>query len=173
MRLLASALMIALAVTAAAADAPKKREQIKTQELRGRVKISARSADLDRREYALYRGNVRLTSADLELSGDRLELRQPQKGQFTARVTGGPARLHHAAVADAPAITASAQQIDYDTRSAIVDLSGNAEVERGDDHITSDTIRYNVAARRISATGKDGGQVQIVVQPEGKPGVKP
>ena len=173
MRLPASVLALALAVTAAAAEAPKKREPIRARELHGPVKITAQSADLDRREYALYRGNVRLTSAELELTGDRLELRQPVKGQFTARVTGGPAHLHHAAIADSPAIDASAGQIDYDTRTAVVDLSGGAQVDRGVDHITSETIQYNVAARRISASGKDGGQVQIVVQPDGKTGLKP
>ena len=173
MRLRASALALALAVTTVLAQTPaavptsakSRGEQLKLRTLRGPLKITAERADLDRREYALYRGNVRLTSAELELTGERLELRQPAKGQFTARLTGAPAHLRHEAMADAPALAASAQQIDYDTRSSLIEMSGGAEVERGSDHISSDTIRYNVAARRISATGAGRRQVQIVVQP--------
>ena len=161
--LLGACLVAALAgVTLTAAAEP--------QPSRGPVKITAERADLERREVALYRGNVRLVSADLELTGDRLELRQPAKGQFTARLTGKPAHLKHPGAANAPPIAASANQIDYDTRSAVVQMTGAAQVERGSDLVVSESILYNVAARRISATGAGSGQVQITIrQPQDKP----
>ena len=180
MRHRASALACALAVTsvlaqspaapapakpAPAKPAPTPREQAKARALNGPVKITAERADLDRAQAAVYRGNVHLTSADLELTGDRLELRQPLKGQFTVQLTGTPAHLRHAAVADAPEINATAPHIDYDTRTALVVLSGGAVVTRGTDQVTSDTVQYNVTARRISASGFGKGQVQMVVQP--------
>jgi len=158
--------MTLAALASGAAENPgSKREQVKLQALRGPVKITAERADLDRAQSALYRGNVRLTSAELELAGDRLELRQPAKGEFTVQLTGSPAHLHHAAVADAPEINATAPRIDYDTRSAQVIMSGGATIQRGTDQMSSDTIQYNVAARRISASGVGKGQVQMVVQP--------
>lgn len=163
MRPRASLLALLLAVPVAAAQtAPKAPEP---QRLRGPVKITAERADLEQREFALYRGNVKLTSSELELSGDRLELRQPSKGQFQARLTGKPAKLKHKAAGEAPAVDASAGQIDYDSRTAMVEMSGGARVDRGGDVVTSDSIRYNVAARRLSATSAKGSQVQIVIQP--------
>ena len=132
---------------------------------KGPIKITAERADLERRELALYRGNVRLTSAEVELSGDRLELRQPAKGQYQAVLTGKPARLKHKAAADAPAVDASAGRIVYDTRTAQVEMSGGVTLERGTDTVSSDTIRYNLTARRISASGTGGSQVQILIEP--------
>ena len=157
----ASALvLVAAAVTSlgAAKPAPDVR-------LTGPIKITAERAELERREYALYRGRVKLVSQDMVLTGDRLELRQPAQGQFEARLTGAPARLDHPGDAKGPPVSASAAQIVYDTRSATVELSGGVQLARGTDHLTSSQVRYNLAARRISATGAGEGQVQITITP--------
>ena len=136
--------------------------------LRGPIKITAERAELDHRQTALYRGNVKLTSPDLVLTGDRLELKQPVRGQFEALLTGRPARLTHHGVGQAPAVSAQARQIVYDTRTSVVNLTGGAQLERGADTVSSETIRYELAQRRNSASGAEGGQVQIVIeQPEG------
>lgn len=132
---------------------------------KGPIQITAERADLERRELALYRGNVRLTSEGVELSGDRLELRQPAKGQFTAVLTGKPARLRHQGLADAPPVAASAGRIVYDTRTAVVEMSEGAKLERGSDTVASEWIRYHLAARRISAAAAQGSQVQITIEP--------
>lgn len=132
---------------------------------RGPIKITAERADLEQRETALYRGNVRLTAQGLELGGDRLELRQPAAGQFQATLTGKPARLHHAGEADVPPITASAGRIVYDTRLQVVTMTGGVQLERGADSIRGESLRYDLASRRISASGTDSRQVQIVIQP--------
>lgn len=133
--------------------------------LSGPIKITAERAELERREYALYRGRVKLVSQDMVLTGDRLELRQPAKGQFEARLTGSPARLDHPGDAKGPPVSASAAQIVYDTRSATVELSGGVQLARGTDQLTSSQVLYNLAARRISATGSGEGQVQITITP--------
>jgi lipopolysaccharide export system protein LptA len=161
------ALLLALAPVLAAQSPPNVAAPRGGTELRlrGPIKITAERAELEKREMALYRGNVRLTSPELTLTGERLELRQPAKGQFEAKVDGRPARLTHKGEGDIPAVSASAAQIHYDTRSAMVDLSGGAQLERGADVLTSDRIRYDLAQRRISASGIGPGQVQIVIQP--------
>lgn len=168
----ASAAALALLATAVAAQAPAPAPSPAEPEspsalrlTRGPVKITAERADLEERETALYRGNVKMTSAELELTGDRLELRQPAKGEFQARLTGRPARLRHLGAAGVPPIVASAARIDYDSRTAIIEMTGDAQLERGADQVSSERIRYDVAARRISASGNAGGQVQIVIQP--------
>jgi lipopolysaccharide transport protein LptA len=159
-----------LAAAATAADtSAKPAPKVQMAVPRGPIKITAERADLEQRETALYRGNVKLTSAELTLTGDRLELKQPAKGQFEARLTGAPAHLNHAGTADLPPVSASAAQIVYDTRTAVVDLSGGVQMTRGEDTLSSDSLSYNLAARRISAAGVGKGQVQIVIQPQGVP----
>ncbi|MGH8441569.1 MAG: LptA/OstA family protein [Nevskiaceae bacterium] len=163
-----AAAVLALLATAAASQGsatPTKPGGALSTRLRGPIKITAERAELERREYALYRGRVRLESNDMVMTGDRLELRQPDRGQFEARLTGTPAHLDHPGNDKAPAVTASAQQIVYDTRTATVDLSGGVQLARGTDVLNSGQVRYNVAARRISAAGDGASQVQITITP--------
>jgi lipopolysaccharide export system protein LptA len=155
-------LLAAAAAVALAAPAPAPPPEVR---LTGPIKITAERAELERREYALYRGRVRLVSQDLVLTGDRLELRQPAKGQFEARLTGAPARLDHPGDAKGPPVSASAAQIVYDTRSATVELSGGVQLARGTDQLTGSQVSYNLAARRISANGVGDGQVHITITP--------
>ncbi len=131
--------------------------------LRGPIKITAERAELERREYALYRGRVKLVSEDMVLTGDRLELRQPDRGQFEVRLTGAPARLDHPGDAQGPPVSASATEIVYNTRTATVDLSGSVQLARGDDQLSGNQVRYYLAARRISAEGSDNGQIQLTI----------
>ncbi|MGQ0587594.1 MAG: LptA/OstA family protein, partial [Gammaproteobacteria bacterium] len=145
--------------------APAKPGTTTATRLKGPIKITAERAELERREYALYRGSVRLESSDMVMTGDRLELRQPGRGEFEARLTGAPARLDHPGNEKNPALTASAAQIVYDTRTATVDLSGGVQLARGTDMLSSGNVRYNVAARRISANGDGTRQVQITITP--------
>jgi lipopolysaccharide export system protein LptA len=128
-RVSAAALMLVTAAALSQAPTPTPappaaKAAPKDPMLRGPVKITAERAELDQKRTALYRGNVRLTSPDLELTGDRLELKQPARGQFEALLTGRPARLKHAGAGAAPAVAAQANQITYDTRTGTVDLVG-------------------------------------------------
>jgi lipopolysaccharide export system protein LptA len=168
----ASALVLILAgvaslTGAAAAPSPPARAGQSAPDVRltGPIKITAERAELERREYALYRGRVKLVSEDMVLTGDRLELRQPARGEFEARLTGAPARLDHPGDDKNPPVSASAAQIIYDTRSATVDLSGGVQLARGTDQLSSGQVRYNLAARRITASGDASGQVHITIQP--------
>jgi lipopolysaccharide transport protein LptA len=165
----ASALATVLAAltslaTAAVAQKPARAPAPQVR-LAGPIKITAERAELERREYALYRGRVRLVSQDMVLTGDRLELRQPDKGQFEVRLTGAPARLDHAGDAKAPPVSASAARIVYDTRTAVVELSGGVQLARGSDQLSGAQVRYDLAARRISAAGTGEGQVQLTITP--------
>lgn len=165
--LVAALLGMTLSAAAAPPAPPTERAGKPAPDVRltGPIKITAEWAELERREYALYRGRVKLVSQDMVLTGDRLELRQPSKGEFEARLTGTPARLDHPGDAKGPPVSASAAQIVYDTRSATVELSGGVQLARGTDELSSSQVSYNLAARRISATGAGEGQVQITITP--------
>lgn len=138
----------------------------------GPVTITADHAEWQKGGAMVYTGNVRLESGDLKLSGDRLHLTQAEDGEFEAKVDGRPAALDHAGLAAASGgdgkrvpVSARALQLTYDSREEIVVIDGDALLTRGGDEIRGQNIRYDVVQRRVEAQGKQGGQVQIVIQP--------
>lgn len=134
------------------------------------VTIRAHRADLVQGNIAIYSGDVTLESDTLKMDGDRVEVRKQADGQYQARIDGNPGHLSHAGTGpDNPPVSAHARTLNYDTRSGIVDLIGNAYFKRGSDEISGDTIRYNVIERRLEAAGGDGGQVRVVIQPAPTP----
>lgn len=134
----------------------------------GPVTVTADRAEWEKGGAMLYAGNVSMVSDTLSMRGERLELRQKKAGEYEAILRGSPARLDHAGQpgnAEAPPVAAQARTLIYDTGTSMVQLSGAARLVRGTDEITGETIRYDVAARRIRAAGGEGGQVRIVIQP--------
>ncbi|HUS25131.1 MAG TPA: lipopolysaccharide transport periplasmic protein LptA [Candidatus Binatia bacterium] len=156
------------ASTTPAAAKPKSREVGKYRMPDGPVTITADRAEFGQEGVMQYRGHVKLVSGQLELTGERLDLEQPAKGQYVARVTGRPAKLRHAGEGPAqPPIAASANQIDYDSRIGTVEMKQDVQLDRGGDVLSGETLLYDVAARRITAGGT-GSQVRIVIQPRDK-----
>lgn len=132
----------------------------------GPVTLTSDKAELVQGNSAVYTGNVVLSSDTLKLEGDRVELKQYAGGQYEAKITGGPAKMNHAGNgADNPPVSARAKTLNYDSRSGVLDLISDAYVMRGNDEITGDTIKYDVNQRRIQASGGNGGQVKIILQP--------
>lgn len=136
----------------------------------GPVTLAADSADWVQGGTAEYSGNVSLSSDNLSLRGDSMSVTQYEGNHFQARILGGPAQLDHAGVVGAGAlaaqpVAASARQIDYDSRNGVVHLEGDAQLMRGTDRISGEQIDYIVTERRIRASGGQGGQVRIVIQP--------
>lgn len=176
---IAGAIALAILASTAAFAAPKantgsKPKAAESENLRptGPVKINADRAEWQKGGSMVYTGNVRLESGDLKLSGERLNLKQFDDGQFEAKIDGKPAKLDHAGLAAAgnkegerPPVSARASTLTYNSRDEIVVVDGDALLTRGTDEIRGQNIRYDVTQRRIEAQGKEGGQVEIVIQP--------
>ena len=165
-----AALLIAAAMSPAFAAPAKKSSGTDALRPTGPVTITANRAEWSKAGVMIYTGNVSLVSDKLKMSGERLELTQFPNSQYTAKITGSPAHLDHAGEPNekgepTPNVTADANTLIYDSRTSVVDVIDNARMTRGKDEVTGSNIRYNVAERRIQATGGDGGQVRIVIQP--------
>lgn len=136
----------------------------------GPITVTADEAEWSDNQQMAYRGDVRLASDTLELTGDRLVLTQPEGGALKALIEGAPAALRHRSLGDngaaQPPVAARAERLDYDAATGWVILEGNARLTRGEDSIDGATIRYNLRERRVQATSGNGGaQVRIVIQP--------
>lgn len=133
------------------------------------VEIEADSAELsEERGVSIYRGNVVLRRGPLEMRGDRLRiLRDDQTGKIEARLSGAPASARHQTrISDEP-VMATAREIVYTTIVEVLELVGNAVIRRGDDELTGDQVRYDVASARIQAEGGSERVHIVITPPEG------
>jgi lipopolysaccharide transport protein LptA len=128
----------------------------------GPITITANRAEAVQGDYATYTGNVAVDSNTLKMDGDRLDLKRSADGQYTLKLTGAPAHIAHPSSGpDDPQVFAHGKTVNYDSRSGIVDLIGEAYFKRGDDVTTSDTIRYDV----VKGVYEGNGRVTIVIPP--------
>ena len=163
-------LLLAAAMTPLMAAPARKASTNDALRPTGPVTITADRAEWSNTGVMIYTGNVSLVSDKLKMSGERLELTQFPGNQYTTKITGTPAHLEHAGEPNdkgepTPTVTADASTLFYDSRTSVVDVIGNARMTGGKDEVTGSNIHYNVAERRIQATGGDSGQVRIVIQP--------
>lgn len=134
------------------------------------IEIQSDTAELDRNAgRSIYRGDVVLTREGLELRGDKLVVTRDGDDRFTAVLTGDPARLHQAPTGpeEAP-VNGSAARMTYRSDSELVELQGEAMIERGGNAVRSDTITHDLDSGRTTARraeGEDGERVRITLEP--------
>ena len=159
-KLSALGLLLALTVPALAQDRPAFLSETLA------VEIEADEAELsETRDVSVYRGNVRLTRGPLTMRGEELRIqRDPDSGQIEARLIGNPATASHQTPQDELPVQASARQIVYTTIVEILELAGEARIQRGKDELQGESVRYDVANARIQADGGDE-RVRIVINP--------
>lgn len=128
--------------------------------------MTANHAELVGGNEAIYVGNVKVRSNTVKMDGSRMEWRQQKGGEFIAHVTGHPAHLAHAGTGPQdPPISARADTLVYDSADQTLTLTGDAQLTRGANVVTGNTIRYNIAEKRVQAAGGNNSQVKMVIEP--------
>jgi lipopolysaccharide export system protein LptA len=109
-------------------------------------------------------GNVTLDSDTLKMDGDRLEMKKFPDGSYTAKITGGPAHMSHAGTGpDNPPITGHAKTMTYDSRTAMIDMVGEAQLTKSGQTINAQTMSYNVRDKSYQADRGDGGTGRVTI----------
>lgn len=133
-------------------------------------------ADLAKKIYSL-KGRVVVSQGNLTLRSSEAQVRQVGKGQATVTVSGStqaPASFEQRSADDkGEVLQGQSQKIDYDTRTSVVVLSGQAVVKRTKDgrvldEITGNSISYNRATQEFNvkssnSTATSGGRVRGVI----------
>lgn len=150
----------------AASSAQNRNEKLRPK---GPVTVTADRAEFDKTGVMIYTGSVLLVSDTLQLKGDRLELRQFPSDQYEAKLKGSLAHMEQSGDVDEkgqplPPMLADGLEMLYDTRTGMLDITGQAKAVRGKNEVNGNTIRYNVNERRVQANGGQGGQVKIIIQ---------
>ncbi len=139
------------------------------------VEIEADAAELsEERGVSTYHGNVVLRRGPLEMRGRRLEIRRDEaSGKIEARLSGQPARAVHRTDTQESPVIAEAREIIYTTIVEVLELNGTARIQRGEDQLSGESVRYDVANARIQASGGDERVRILITPPEKPPGKAP
>lgn len=132
----------------------------------GPVNVTADRAELVQGDYAIYSGQVVMTSNTMDMTGSRLEMRQLKNGQYTATLTGNPAHMKHPSSGpEDPPVTAHALHMFFDSATQQLTLTDNAKLTRGNNVVEGKTIQYDALSHHVQANGGSNGRVHMVIQP--------
>lgn len=120
-------------------------------------------------QRTIMTGNVRVQQGTLDIRAQRAVFFGPLESLQRLELEGSPATLSQSLEQRGGDLDASARHIEYNLVERYLLLSGEAEVNQGNRHLSGETVRYDLARDRVIAEG-DGGeagrQVRIRIQPE-------
>lgn len=133
------------------------------------IAIEADQGSLDQKnQTTVFTGNVKMRQGSMYMNAARISAHKDNAGNQTIVATGNLATFGQRLEKDGM-ITGQGQQVNYDSQSGIVTVTGNAQVNRGGDMARGRKIIYNT--RTEVYTVESGGQqnrVHVLIQPQSK-----
>ena len=113
-----------------------------------------------------YKGNVRVTQNNIELTGDKVIAVQTDKILKKITVTGSPA-IYRQLSEDGNYIKAQSMQMEFQAESSRLILSNKARLEQAGSVMESEQIIYDTI-KEVVIAGDDNAQkrVNITISPE-------
>jgi lipopolysaccharide export system protein LptA len=136
------------------------------------INIEADSADLDEKTRTVtYQGNVVVRQGSILLKAEKVVLEQSTDDKTGDRFSafGHPATFRQQMEeGKAKWVKGEARELRYNTKSELLELIGNAWVDRGGDVVRSDRLTYDRAKAQIrgGAAAKGKKRVRIIMQPK-------
>jgi lipopolysaccharide export system protein LptA len=115
----------------------------------------------------IFRGNVKISMDDGELTSDDAEINFAKKALAKAVVNGKPAAFEQRVAKTGKIAHGRADTIDYDAHKGVVRLSKNAWLSDGQTEIRGESLKYDVLAQSIVAESSEQGsqRVHIIITP--------
>lgn len=142
------------------------------------IRIQANAATLDdKRNTAVYTGNVVITQGSLRLTGSRVTLTTNANGELNTMVTqGGPATYQQTPEANKPPVKARAETIEYHADRETIVLIKNAFLEQSGNTFQGEHVSYDIQRQVVDAgnsssgasNSNGGGRIEIVIQPRSR-----
>ena len=120
----------------------------------------------------IFRGNVKITMDDGELTSDDAEINFAKKALARAVVNGKPAAFEQRVAKTGKVAHGHADTIDYDAHKGVVRLSNNAWLSDGQTEIRGESLKYDVLAQSIVAESSEQGSQRVhitITPPPSKP----
>ncbi|MFI4891628.1 MAG: lipopolysaccharide transport periplasmic protein LptA [Steroidobacterales bacterium] len=128
----------------------------------------ARATGLDfENSHWVFQGNVRIVMEQGQLSSDEADVTFEKKLLSKALITGKQAQFEQHNAASGKPVQGRADTIDYNISKGIVRLSGGAWLSDGQNEIRGESLKYNVAERKMIAESaeQNSQRVHITITP--------
>jgi lipopolysaccharide export system protein LptA len=120
---------------------------------------------------AILRGNVEIRQGTLLVRADVAEVEKADGRARLVLLTGDPVLLQQE-IENEGLVSATARQITYQVASGLVTLTGAAEVNHPQYHISGEVLTYDMNQQHFRGSGGNGnGRVRIQLAPEVVPGL--
>lgn len=152
-------LLSTLLLASTAVALPEDREQP--------IQLQADRASFEQRTgISVYEGNVEVSQGTMYLAADRATVHFDDSGRFTRmEAIGSPTRFRYQPSAERPPIDGVGDRIDYDARTGLVRVIGNARFVQGGDEFSGERIEYDLNRDVVNASGREGERIQFTIQP--------
>lgn len=114
-----------------------------------------------------YSGNVSITQGTLKMTADNLtiELANGRNIQ-TAVATGHPATLQQVVTKEKGLAKGQANRIEYNVKTGIVTLTGQAKLTQAGASFSGNVIRYGLKSGDVEATAGNQQRVELIFPPQ-------
>lgn len=139
------------------------------------IRIQANSATLDeRRNTAVYKGNVIITQGSMRLTGNVVTLATDNEGAVSKITSqGNPATYSQTPSANDAEVNARAQTIEYFADSERIVLKEQARLEQRGNTFRGEYVSYDIRQQVVDAgqpEAGEAGRIEIVIQPRQREG---
>jgi lipopolysaccharide export system protein LptA len=121
---------------------------------------------------AVLRGNVEIHQGSILVRADQAEVEKVEGRVRLVLLTGTPVLLQQE-IEKEGLVTATAETISYQVGPGIVTLTGAADVNHPQYHISGEVLIYDLNLQHFQGSGGDGnGRIRIELEPEVVPEIK-
>ncbi|MGL5251972.1 MAG: lipopolysaccharide transport periplasmic protein LptA [Moraxella sp.] len=114
-----------------------------------------------------YAGNVTITQGTLKMAADNLTVNlTPTRAIDSAVATGRPATIQQIVTTEKGLAKGQANRIDYNVKTGIVTLSGNAKLTQNGGSFSGNVIHYSLKVGDIEATAGNSQRVELLFPPQ-------
>lgn len=114
-----------------------------------------------------YTGNVTITQGTLKMAADNLTVNlTPTRDIESAVATGRPATIQQIVTQEKGLAKGQANRIDYNVKTGLVTLTGNARLTQNGGSFSGNVIHYSLKVGDIEAKAGNNQRVELVFPPQ-------
>ncbi len=114
-----------------------------------------------------YTGNVTITQGTLKMAADNLTVNlTPTRAIESAVATGRPATIQQIVTQEKGLAKGQANRIDYNVKTGLVTLTGNARLTQNGGSFSGNVIHYSLKVGDIEAKAGNNQRVELVFPPQ-------